>query len=70
MTRAKHGPLPATKERPLPLSVGHTHGVEVSSGSFMIIEPYLITFPACKIYQGLGAGELEEIVYYDDEPIK
>ena len=36
----------------------------------MIIEPDLITFPTYKIYPGLGIGELEEIIYYDDEPIE
>ena len=36
----------------------------------MIIEPDLITFPTYKIYPELDIGELEEIIYYDDEVIE
>ena len=36
----------------------------------MIIEPDLITFPTYKIYPELDIGELEEIIYYDDEIIE
>ena len=38
--------------------------------SYMIIEPDLITFPTYKIYPELDIGELEEIIYYDDEIIE
>jgi len=36
----------------------------------MIIEPGLITFPTYKIYPELDIGELEEIIYYDDEVLE
>ena len=50
--------------------VGHKDGVEVLSSCYMIIEPDLITFPTYKIYPELDIGELEEIIYYDDEVIE